>query len=292
VGVAQNQNIKKPSVFRYQNYRKFLQDLYSYFSKRNINRLSYRSIAQRAGIQSHNFLRQVIRGESNLSEESISKFAKAFELNVEETKFFKNLVLFNQAKDPSQKEFHAAQVIKSKGFRKIQPLGKEKLNFYSKWYMSIIYLLCDDPGFSVEAASQSLIPPVKVEKIQRALVDLEKLGMIQREQVPGSQEVKWKKSSKPISTGDEVFSPVVANFHQIMLSKAGESINKVSREERDISSLTLSLTDEEYKSFKKQVSEFRKNLLMQFSNGPEKRRVFQFNFQLFPLTKQAMQESE
>src|SRR6185295_13705882 len=86
----------KLEIFEYDHYRKFLRDFYD--SRNDTSeKLSFRHFARLAGFNSPSFLKMVIEGSRNLSHESIRKIAEALRLNKEETQYFTNLVLLNQA---------------------------------------------------------------------------------------------------------------------------------------------------------------------------------------------------
>jgi uncharacterized protein (TIGR02147 family) len=67
---------------------------------------SYRYFAQKAGINSPNFLKQVIESKRNLTPITIEKFSKALKLSEKESQYFLHLVLFNQAKLLQEKQSH------------------------------------------------------------------------------------------------------------------------------------------------------------------------------------------
>src|ERR1700678_2834375 len=92
------------NVFEYDDYRDLLKDLFSSYKAKD-SKFSHRFFSRIAGFKSPNFLIKVMQGKSNLSEESIEKFVKGFKLNSQEGKFFKNLVLLNQAKTLEEKDF-------------------------------------------------------------------------------------------------------------------------------------------------------------------------------------------
>jgi uncharacterized protein (TIGR02147 family) len=54
---------------------------------------------------------------------------------------------------------------------------------------------------------------------------------------------------------------------------------------RDVSSVTLTLSEKNFQQVKGLVQKFRKELLTIANNDPEPEAVYQINFQLFPLTK-------
>ena len=95
-----------PQVSEYLDYRQFLQDFYLYKRSQTQNQLrpyTYSVFAASADIKSPNYLKMIIEGKRNLSDDMILKFAKALSLNKARTNEFRLLVLFNQATDPSER---------------------------------------------------------------------------------------------------------------------------------------------------------------------------------------------
>jgi uncharacterized protein (TIGR02147 family) len=64
-----------------------------------------------------------------------------------------------------------------------------------------------------------------------------------------------------------------------------EALDRVPREERNISSSTIFITGETFDTIRKRIEEFRKELLGLADAGQQGERVYQMNFQLFPVSK-------
>src|ERR1700691_1182133 len=99
----------------------FLKDFYSHAKFKN-KKFSYRYFSRMAGFKSPNFLKQVMDSQSNLSMESINKFAKVLKLNGEETSFFRNLVLLNQSTNVEEKQIYAKEILRCRTYRRMHPL--------------------------------------------------------------------------------------------------------------------------------------------------------------------------
>src|SRR5437868_5269216 len=123
----------KISVFHYLDYRQYLRDWY-HDAKSSRGSFSYRSFSKKAGFQSTNFLKLVMDGDRNLTEESLSKFALALKLNKQEQEFFRNLVFFNQAKTHEQKNQYYAKLLQSKKYSELKPIEKNQFEYYSTWF--------------------------------------------------------------------------------------------------------------------------------------------------------------
>lgn len=96
-------------IFDYMNYRDYLRDFFEE-KKRELRFYSYRLFSLKAGFKSPNFLKLVIKGERNLSKQSVYKFSKALNLSKTETDYFENLIFFNQSKTPDEKSFFLSRI--------------------------------------------------------------------------------------------------------------------------------------------------------------------------------------
>ena len=89
-------------IYEFIDYRKFLAAFYEH-KKANSSYFSYRYFSQKIGINSPSFLKHVIDGKRNLTTQMIERFCTALDLSAREARYFRNLVLFNQAKTSGEK---------------------------------------------------------------------------------------------------------------------------------------------------------------------------------------------
>jgi uncharacterized protein (TIGR02147 family) len=94
----------------------------------------------------------------------------------------------------------------------------------------------------------------------------------------------WEQSDPALTTGPEVQSLAIANFHREMLRLASESIERYEANERDITALTLRVNSRGMAELKRKIAQFRKELLESALVEEETDRVIQVNIQAFPLT--------
>lgn len=271
----------KPKVFEYTNYRKFLRDLYEH-EKRSQKKFSFRYFSKQAGFSSPNFLKLVIEGKRNLSIDSIARFVKAFKLSREETPFFRALVLFNQAATAEERGLWAEEILKSKLYRKLHPLHATQYEYYSKWYNVAVRELMGVKGFREDPdwISHALSPQISVLQAREAIEALLDLGLAIR----GPDGI-LRRTDAVVTTGDEVASSSVTQFHREMLIKATEAIDRVPAGERDISALTVSVSPERAKEIKSLIQKTRKEILAIADQDKDPERVMQICIQLFPLSR-------
>jgi uncharacterized protein (TIGR02147 family) len=70
----------------------------------------------------------------------------------------------------------------------------------------------------------------------------------------------------------------------MMLERAGYALDHSPREERDISCLTLCVSDSKLQELRQRVRKFRQELLQAAEQNDSPERVVQVNFQIFALS--------
>lgn len=278
----------KVSVFHYQDYRKFLKDWYLE-AKASRGSFSFRTFSKKAGFQSTNFLKLVMDGERNLTEESVAKFSLALKLNKQEQEFFRNLVFLNQAKTNEQKNLYYHRLLQSKKYSELKPIEKNQYEYYSTWYHPVIRELAVSKIYdgTSESIARQLFPEVTPGQVERSLHLLESLGFIEK-----TSKGTYRQSSTLVSTGAEISSLVIFNYHKLLLSLCGEVLDRASGARRDISTMTLGIAKGRIPQLKKKIQEFRQEILKLVADDNVPDEVVQLNIQLFPVTRDPETPSE
>jgi uncharacterized protein (TIGR02147 family) len=272
----------RPSVFQYLDYRAFLKDYFA-FTKAQSPTFSFRRFSKDAGFASPNFLKLVYDGKRNLTTESVYKVTKAFKLKRSESDFFSNLVFFNQAESSDEKNSFYQKMQRSKTYREIRGLERDQYEYYSQWYHVAIRELVETNDFheDYEWIAGRVRPKISPKQAEEAITLLLKLRLLSRD-----SEGKLIQSDANISTGAEVRSLAVLNFHRVMLEAAEKSLDQISPQERDITSATFAVSANQMDELKRRVAHFRKTTLTWLSSSSDlKSAVYQMGIQIFPLTE-------
>lgn len=273
--------MKRPSVFDYLDYRSFLGDLFQY-RKGKDRHFSYRYFAGKAGFSAPNFLQLVITGQRNLTPSSIAKVARGFVLKKKERDFFETLVFMNQADDHDERNRFYRRMMSLRGTGASRRMEKAAYEYFSRWYFPVIREVVV-LGARTHTAAQiagMLKPAVKPKEAQRALDLLTELGLILKD-----SRGCWEQCDQVVSTGPEVKSLVVANFHREMMRLAAESIERFPADRRDVSALTISCREGRMEEIKERIAAFRQEMLDLACAEDEAGQVMQINIQAFPLTE-------
>jgi uncharacterized protein (TIGR02147 family) len=269
----------KPNIFDFLDYRAFLRAYYE-AAKANTSAFSYRYFARKAGLSSPSFLRHVMRGERNIGD-TVENFAKALELNAEETQFFRLLIDFDQAETDRERNRAFEKLAASRRFRTARRIDQAMFDYLSHWYYPAIREMVARPDFDEEPAwiAGQLTPRIEPEQAETALEVLLDLGLVVRDD--SGTLVRGEAS---VTTEHEVRSLAIANYHRQMLERAGESIELIPREYRDLAAMTVCISPETIGELKERVHAFRELVFELCDSDEEPQVVFQINTQLFPLS--------
>ncbi len=268
-------------LFSYLDYRSYLKDRFAELKKSHRS-FSHRHFCAKAGFTSPNFLKLVMDGKRNLTSKSINSVADALELNDKEKNFFSSLVQFNQAKEIEEKNLAYDQL---KHLRKDLPLKRiehSQFEYLDHWYAVAIRELIGLKNFqeNPEWICQRLQNQVTPKQVKKSIQLLERLGLIER-----NTKGNLKQKQNPLSTGDEVSSLAAHRFHQHMIEKGKEALQQTPAEFRDISSLTIPVSQKTFETIKQKVQLFRKELLAVAHEQKETDTVYQLNIQFFNLSE-------
>jgi uncharacterized protein (TIGR02147 family) len=128
--------------------------------------------------------------------------------------------------------------------------------------------------------ARKLLPPIKPSEAQKSVTLLQKLELIKR-----NEQGMWEQTSPIISTGNEVASLHVLNYHKQVSRLAEGALDRSGKDERDISSLTMGISRTDFCRIKNRIQEFRKEIVDIVRNSSDDDRVYQLNFQFFPVSK-------
>lgn len=271
----------QPDVFRFRDYRAYLRAFYAH-KKRHEYGFSLRAFSKRSGLRSSNYLKLVMDGDRNLTPEMAARFATACGLSGQASAYFCDLCAFNQAKNADERERTYGRLRRFRRYRETYRLDPAQEKYYSQWYIPAIRELCARPDFREDPKwiGRTLTPKVAPRDVERALSVLLELGLLERD-----GEGRLRQSESLVETAEGPLSHHVVRFHRAMLERAADALDDTPRDEREIASLTLCLSEGQLEELKRRLVRIREELLHVFQSDDDARRVVQVNFQLFPLSK-------
>lgn len=266
-------------VEEYLDFRALLRDLLA--SRRGDARHSLRAVARRAGLRSTNYLTLVLKGERTPSEETAEKLAQALGLRKREADYLVLLVALAREKRPSGREELHARLSRLRNRGAVRELDVAHSDYHSRWYIPAIRELVERRDFQEDARwiARAVRPSITAGQAKHALQTLESLGLVRRDETG-----RLRQADPLLSTRSGPLGHHIVSFHRAMLDRAAHALEEVPRQERDISALTLGVSEAVWAKLKARLGEFQRELLHLAQQSEEVERVVQVNFQLFPLS--------
>jgi len=268
-------------IFKYIDYRKYLADFYQ--EKKNTTRnFSYRSFAKTAGIKSPVFLKQVIDGQRNLTRPAIEKFMLALDLNNKKCVFFKNLVLFNQAKTAVEKQESYSVMVSMMDYVHEHQVSGDQYLYFEKWYNSVIReLVClHDFQDDFDLIANSVKPRIKVNEAKKAVELLVRLKLIARQ-----KNGTYLQTDSAIISNDEMVALARRSFNSEMLMLARNANEAIPPQERNISGITMGISRTCYDVLLAEMAAFKERVKAIVNQDEQGTGVYQLALQLFPVSE-------
>jgi uncharacterized protein (TIGR02147 family) len=266
------------SIFSYFDVREFLKADFQERKSRN-PLFSMRAMAIKLDLNSGTLTR-IFNEKRNISKNILPKFITFLGLRSKEAEYFTHLVGFCQAKSERQRMERYRELVKLRSGR-TKEVSAERHAYYEEWYYTAIRELLRFYPFSgdFQALGRMLYPAITVQEAKRAVNLLVNLGFI--EKTGDSYAVR----DKSISTGERWNGMAVERFHEETLKKAVEALDRIPRQQRDYSTMTMCYSPEGYKKVRALLKNTREELARIEEGDRGGNCVYQINLQLFPLSK-------
>jgi uncharacterized protein (TIGR02147 family) len=272
-------------IHQYLDCRAYLRDYYQERSARD-KYFSHRWICTRLGQGegSRSYFSNILAGRVRISPNLATRLVKVLELGKDEAEYFRLMVLFNQSDTAEERELYFDQIIRAARPGKAL-LHPDTYAYFRKWYNIVIREALDILSFRGDAAgftalAKIIVPNITAAQAREAVEFLEKAGLIGK-----NDEGCYKSLRKSVTTGAQAESVVINQFQMACMDLAKDSLLHNADADQTFSTLTMSISEGAYKRIEKRLQKLRAELafLVEKDESPSD-RVYQFNFQLFPVT--------
>lgn len=249
--------------------------------KKEKKHFSYQFLADRCGFKSKTYLHKVINGQKALSIDGALKIGTYMKLGKKQMLYFQAIVHFTNAKTVDEKEYYFGQLQEFSKHDPVSKLRENQFRYFNNWYNSVVRELVAivDWGNDYAVLAQFVQPPITVTEAKQSVELLFDLRLISI-----SKEGKYVRTNNAISTGPDIVSLAVNHFQKENLVLAGQAIDRFPRERRDVSTLTVSISEKGRDQIFSELAQFRKKLIGVVTNDKDVSQVYQLNFQAFPLS--------
>ncbi|MDD5673506.1 MAG: TIGR02147 family protein [Chitinivibrionales bacterium] len=270
----------KPLV-TYTDYRTYLSDLVDNRKAQGIP-ASNRWFAQRMGINSTSWLTMVVKGRIGLSKVTANKLSEILRHSPNETRYFETLVFFNQARATEDRNRYYQELCALAKSKEARLVSKEQYDFYTEWYHSAVRSIIGMHGFTGDFKKLAglVVPAITPAQARKSVELLESLKLIFKNKIGG-----YEIADVAITTGEEVQSLAWANFQQETMRLALEARDRFPRDKRYLGTQTVGVSAETFKAIRQLIID-TKNKIAEMAHADQSAdRVYQINFQAFPLSE-------
>jgi uncharacterized protein (TIGR02147 family) len=268
------------SIFSYTQYRDYLKD---FFNNKKAEKKGYslKVLSDRAGFKARDYILRIMKGTRNLSQSGALMLSKAMSLSEKEVEYFIALVGFNQAKTMTEKDHYFKKLSEVRPFGKEQRIRSDQYAYFSEWYHAAIRSLLPVKEFNgnMIGLAKTLYPPISPSQARKSVELLMQLGLLIQD-----GKGRYKAAEQHIGTGEEITSFALVQFHRKCLELARQSLDTLPPSQRDISGVTMSISDKALLKVKDEIKTFRKTVAMIAEKDSQEERVFQLCIQLFPMS--------
>ena len=266
------------SLFHYFDYQEFFRDFYE-VKKRDNPFMSYRYLGGKLGLDP-GFLLKVMQGKLHLSEKSIPQLCSFFNFTERESNYFQILVRYNKAKTPSDIKLYFEKLVAIRDSR-ARPVQESQYAFYQKWYHSAVHALLSIYEFkgNFRELASLLSPSITAAEARDSIRLLSRLKMVKRD-----NNGVYRPTDAMVTSGEKWQTAAIRDFQKESIVLSAQSLDHYAKEERDISTVTITLLEKELPEIRERIRQLRHSILS-LDDDVKPDRVYQLNIQLFPVSR-------
>lgn len=270
----------RPDVFRFLDARAFLAAAFEHEKSRN-PAFSHRFVAKSMGSTSSGFFKDTLTGRVRISPARAAKFARLFKLSREEAEHFEAMVLYTQADDAEEKDRCLGRLTGGPQARRHTVLEAFQLEYFKTWRHAAVretLALHDFRGDYAELAAL-LEPSITPDEAEESLNLLLRLKLIRK-----NAQGRYERVDKVIRSGANDPARVRPALRE-NLQLALRALDALPPAVRPFSQLTLSVSEESLSLIREKLAGLRRDVLDIAARDERVDRLYQINFQMFPITK-------
>lgn len=257
------------------DYREYLRLVFEERKERN-PLFSYRLWARQLQIDPAQLFR-ILSKDLHLPLRHIDGVVANLKLPKNDAEYFTVMVQWGRARSEKEKK---ALVVKLLGLRDVKrkTLSREQYLFFHEWYHASVRCLVGAGAWNgnSQKLGQMLIPTLSAEKVDASIQLQENLGLIKKD---GNQ---WTLGEAHLSTDENEIHKAIRHYQSEMLDKGREALERFSKQERDISSLTFAVDKACEEDIRALLQECRRQIQRRIEESGKPDRVMHLGFSLFP----------
>lgn len=269
-----------PAIYTYLDFRRFLKDRQRWLKEQKpVFTLDY--IAAKLGLRSKGHVSLIFKGTKTVPDAKIELLAQIFELEGKEREFFLNLVRYNQELSYRKKKAYLDRMVALMRIAD-KRLVPDQYRLVEKWYYPIVLEILRLHDFSDQwlEIGNLVQPPISAAEAKDAVQVLRAIKVIQQ-----NNKGFWEPTDAILTFGEGWSSVVGRTFQSHAIEMAQQALVEIPATERDISTMTVSISEDTFKKIRDHIHFLRKEILTLVRAETEATKVFQMNFSLFPVSR-------
>ncbi len=241
---------------------------------------SYRLMGDKLGLDS-SYLCRILGKKQHLPSHALEAVKALLELSGRDAEFFGLLYSSNISKDPAQKESLMRRALALRDVRR-RALQSAELKVLENWRIPAVRACIELYGGAVhtQKIAKSLCPEVEESQVKEALEVLKAANLVQK-RASGKLEL----SDAHLTASGPEKAKAVRNFQKQVLQLASDSLENVPAEERNVSTLTVSVDQKGFEDLGNMLKEFRRLVQKRVDSVESPDRVMQLSLAFYPVAR-------
>ena len=196
------------------------------------------------------------------------------------------MVNFGQETDDEKKKAAFEEMLAIAKEHKVRVIECDLFDFYETWRNPVLRELAPMmPGATPSELAKKCYTNVSAYDVKQSLDFLVKAGFLKK-----TAENTYVQSETSITGSPEATRLAIREMHREMAKIAANALD-LSRAERNFSGVTMGISKESYEQIIKELDECRRKVISIAAGDKNINQVYRLNLQLFPLTRNAKEES-
>jgi uncharacterized protein (TIGR02147 family) len=261
------------------DYRDFLKAFYEK-RKAEMPFYSYRMMGDRLGLDS-SYLYRILQKKQHLPVHALPVAKEMMALTGREAEFFDLLFSATMTKDKNKREELVAKALALRDVRR-HTLQEAELKLLENWWIPAVraYLELNGGMVNVKQIAKDLCPPITEAQAQEAIDILLEVGFVKK-----VASGKLALTETHLTVGGPEKKMAVRKFQKQVLALASDSLDNVPVDERNISTLTLSVDQACFDDLGEMLKEFRRLVQKRVDASKNPNKVMHLSMAFYPVAR-------
>ena len=257
----------EPCVFGYLDYRVYLTDWHAWRKGKQAS-FSGALFAKKAKLRAHTLLGMVIRGQRNLSQNTVAAFVRALGLSAKRAVYFEKLVFYTQAKHPDDREIYFQAMVRVASGSRQAAAGLKPLADYSRylssWTFIVVRELVQLADFRPDAEwiARKLKGRLTKREAQIAWDTVLELGLVCFDDMLQ----RYRTDKGALDVDPQKIDFVIRRYHKQVLEQTIRSVEDDTLADRELSSLIIPVSEASLEYVRRSLQEFRRETHLELSS--------------------------